>query len=151
MYNAGTLPLNCYEEPEALSEQIEMLDFVVPKTEDTEMAVLYETGYIVVINPRYFASAITLIFLSWDDSDLNLDLLLGEYTASDVESEDDYVPAAKTAKTPKEASTASACKSEREAIYQCPECDNTYSSVSGFRGHLRTKHSLSKIKGMYSK
>ncbi|CAC5380143.1 unnamed protein product [Mytilus coruscus] len=40
-------------------------------------------------------------FLSSDDSDLNLDLLLGEYTASDVESEDDYVPAAKTAKLQK--------------------------------------------------
>ncbi|CAG2209101.1 unnamed protein product [Mytilus edulis] len=84
-------------------------------------------------------------FSSWDDSDLNLDLLLGDYTASDIESGDDYVPAAKTSNTTKETATASACKSERQSIYQCPECDKTYSSVSGFRGHLRTKHSLSKI------
>lgn len=33
------------------------MGFVVPQTEDTEMAVLYEAGDIVVINPRYFASA----------------------------------------------------------------------------------------------
>ena len=94
---------------------------------------------------------VTVIFLFWDDSDLNLDLLLGDYTASDIESDDDYVPAAKTSKSTKETATASACKSERQSIYQCPECDKTYSSVSGFRGHLRTKHSLSKITGMYSK
>ncbi|CAC5418338.1 unnamed protein product [Mytilus coruscus] len=49
-----------------------------------------------------------IVFLSWDDSDLILDFLLGEYTTSDIQSEYDYVPAAKTAKTPKEASTASA-------------------------------------------
>ncbi|CAG2208389.1 unnamed protein product [Mytilus edulis] len=83
-------------------------------------------------------------FSSWDDSDLNLDLLLGDYT-SDVESGDDYVPCCKDIKHYKETATASACKSERQSIYQCPECDKTYSSVSGFRGHLRTKHSLSKI------
>ncbi|CAG2217372.1 KRAB [Mytilus edulis] len=85
-------------------------------------------------------------FLSWDDSDLNLDLLLGDFTASDIESEDDYVPPAKTAKPQKEATTASANNSERQALYQCSDCDKTYSSVSGFRGHLRTKHSLSSIK-----
>ncbi|CAG2191415.1 unnamed protein product [Mytilus edulis] len=90
-------------------------------------------------------------FLSWDDSDLNLDLLLGDFTASDIESEDDYVPPAKTAKPQKEATTASANNTERQALYQCSDCDKTYSSVSGFRGHLRTKHSLSSIKGMYSK
>lgn len=57
MCNAGTLPRICFEELEARSEQIEMWDFVVPRTEDTEMTVSYEAGDIVVINSRYFASA----------------------------------------------------------------------------------------------
>ena len=37
-------------------------------------------------------------------------------------------------------------KDNPKNVYQCPECDNSYSSASGFRGHLRKKHSLHSIK-----
>lgn len=77
-------------------------------------------------------------FLSWDDSDINLDLLLGEYTGSDIDSDSENPP-------PKRAK-----KDTAKFIYKCPECDSTYSSVSGFRGHLRKKHSLTSIKSKYS-
>ena len=48
-------------------------------------------------------------FLSWDDSDINLDLLLGDYTASDIDSDENCKPASKVK------------KDNPKNVYQCPE------------------------------
>ena len=64
-------------------------------------------------------------FLSWD-SDIDLDSLLGDYTAD----ENDKCSSA----------------SKQSLTYVCPECKKEYKSISGFRGHAMKKHELS-LKG----
>ena len=76
-------------------------------------------------------------FLSWDDDDLNLDLLLGEYTCSELEVSDD-----ETVEVQKKQPQTSP-----EKTYQCSECTHTYSSISGLRGHLNKKHGIRNVKG----
>lgn len=69
-------------------------------------------------------------FVSWDDEDLNLDLLLGDYTDYDVVCD-------------------SECLKEdiQSVMYECPQCQKLMKSISGFRGHVLKKHNLN-IKGM---
>ena len=64
-------------------------------------------------------------FLSWED-DIDLDVLLGEYT------EDENHPISDQGKGVN--------------IYVCPVCEREYRSVSGFRGHVMKKHDVS-LKG----
>ena len=58
-------------------------------------------------------------FFSWDD-DLDLDEILGEYTA-----DEDAIDNS---------------NGKHIAIYICPECKMEYKSISGFRGHVLKKH-----------
>ena len=59
-------------------------------------------------------------YLFWDDDDLDLDQLLGEYTEDDNDE----------AKNPQESFT----------VYVCPVCRKDYKTISGFRGHVLKKH-----------
>ena len=76
-------------------------------------------------------------FLDWDDEGLDLGALLGEYTCSEIEITDDEVQSKRSKKTV-----------QKEKIYHCDNCDNSYSSVSGLRGHLLKKHGVSNVKGL---
>ena len=33
-------------------------------------------------------------------------------------------------------------------MYQCDNCENSYSSVSGLRGHLQKKHGITNVEGL---
>lgn len=79
-------------------------------------------------------------FLHWDD-DIDLDSLLGEYTCSELEISDDDEHMTKKSKPEK--ASASVIKT-----YKCSDCDNSYASISGLRGHLRKKHGITNVKGM---
>lgn len=60
------------------------------------------------------------VFFSWDE-DLDLEEILGEYTADEAENKNN--------------------SKVREAnVYICPQCAKEYKSVSGFRGHVLKKH-----------
>ena len=75
-----------------------------------------------------------------DFSALDLDELLGEYTNSEIElSDDDSVDVKRKCGRP--------AQSAEMKRYKCGECTKGYSTVSGLRGHLRTKHSINGIKG----
>ena len=71
-------------------------------------------------------------FLGWDDDDMNLDLLLGEYTCSEVDLSDD-----ETVHSTIDQPSATCSK-----MYKCSECPKTYSSISVLRGHLNKKHGI---------
>ena len=76
-------------------------------------------------------------FLSWD-TDLDLDLLLGEYTEydhSDSGSDDYDCSTAKKKKT-----NTSATQPSTLTQYQCPVCAKTLKTISGFRGHTQKQH-----------
>ena len=75
-------------------------------------------------------------FIAWDDEDLNLDLLLGEYTDSEQENVDE--PVSKKTKL----------NSSDNVTYVCPKCSKEFRSVSGFQGHMTKKHSIKSLKGM---
>ena len=79
-------------------------------------------------------------FLRWDDDDINLDLLLGDYTCSEVELSDDETVYSTKEQPP--LSVNSVLKT-----YKCSECPKTYSSISGLRGHLNKKHAILNVKG----
>lgn len=74
-------------------------------------------------------------FISWDDEDLNLDLLLGEYTDEDTRSCNTMTNDEKIMP-----------QSDQTVEYTCPECSKTLRSISGFRGHVTKKHGLN-VKG----
>ena len=80
-------------------------------------------------------------FLDWDDDGLDLGALLGEYTCSEVELSDDEVQN-------KKSKTVKASSVQKDKIYQCDNCENSYSSVSGLRGHLQKKHGITNVKGL---
>ncbi|XP_048241877.1 uncharacterized protein LOC125374684 [Haliotis rufescens] len=95
-------------------------------------------------------------FIHWDDSDLDLDLLLGDYTDYDIEQPSDecfdgdnytdspvYDEASSTT-GPKQAKDHE--KENKKARYACPLCRKTYMSIGGFRGHVTKKHNRSDIK-----
>ena len=66
-------------------------------------------------------------FFSWDD-DLDLDMLLGDYTCDELENSSDG--------------------KDTVCVYQCPQCNKEYRSISGFRGHVLKKHNMN-LKGLY--
>ena len=70
--------------------------------------------------------------VSWDDEELNLDLLLGDYTDYDELCD-----------------TECAQEDTQSVMYECPECQNLMKSISGFRGHVYMEHNLN-LKGMFS-
>ena len=80
-------------------------------------------------------------FLDWDDDRLDLGALLGNYTCSEVELSDDEVQN-------KKSKTVKASSVQKYKIYQCDNCENYYSSVSGLRGHLQGKHGITNVKGL---
>ncbi|CAC5417468.1 unnamed protein product [Mytilus coruscus] len=51
MYNAGTLPLNCYEEPEARSEQIEMWDLLFLRQKTRKWQCCMKRGILLLSIP----------------------------------------------------------------------------------------------------
>ncbi|CAC5416616.1 unnamed protein product [Mytilus coruscus] len=82
-------------------------------------------------------------FLSWDD-DLDLDILLGEYTDTDpiVDSDDDFVLET-VVHPPKKVKGIDKSLSEHGTAadgYECPDCDKILKSISGFRGHTSRQH-----------
>ncbi|XP_071138222.1 uncharacterized protein [Mytilus edulis] len=74
-------------------------------------------------------------FLSWDQ-DIDLDLLLGEYTEYDPEPSDSdeecYI-----AKKKKSESVPDTCI---KPSYSCPVCKKTLKTISGSRGHVKKQH-----------
>lgn len=76
-------------------------------------------------------------FLSWD-TDLDLDLLLEEYTEYDPtdSGSDDYD--CSTAK--KKKTNTSATQPSTLTQYQCPVCAKTLKTISGFRGHTQNTY-----------
>ncbi|VDI67416.1 Hypothetical predicted protein [Mytilus galloprovincialis] len=74
-------------------------------------------------------------FLSWDQ-DIDLDLLLGEYTEYDPEPSDSdeecYI-----AKKKKSEPVPDTCI---KPSYSCPVCKKTLKTISGFRGHVQKQH-----------
>ncbi|XP_046571626.1 uncharacterized protein LOC124279790 [Haliotis rubra] len=93
-------------------------------------------------------------FIHWDDSDLDLDLLLGEYTDCDTErlsdedcfgGDDMYFDRSEDDKAPSTTSPNHHGK-ENTSQYACPLCSKTYRSIGGFRGHVSKKHNRSDIK-----
>lgn len=79
-------------------------------------------------------------YIAWDDEDMNLDLLLGEYT--DYEQENVDRPISKKQKLDKSDKSDS-------VTYICPVCSKVFKSVSGFRGHTIKKHSMNSMKGIF--
>ncbi|CAG2249448.1 unnamed protein product [Mytilus edulis] len=76
-------------------------------------------------------------FLSWD-TDLDLELLLGEYTEYDPSDSDSSIDFAVS--SPKKKKTASPTAKVSDITYQCPVCDKTLKTISGFRGHTSKQH-----------
>ncbi|XP_052071204.1 uncharacterized protein LOC127709638 [Mytilus californianus] len=82
-------------------------------------------------------------FLSWDD-DLDLDILLGEYTDTDpiVDSDDDFVleTVVHPPKRVKGIDKSLSADGTAADGYKCPDCDKILKSISGFRGHTSRQH-----------
>ncbi|KAH3882527.1 hypothetical protein DPMN_006468 [Dreissena polymorpha] len=78
-------------------------------------------------------------FFHWDDDDLDLDELLGEYTCSSDDSEN--VQPCKKVKVTKAI--------ESVGVYQCTECPKSYKTMSRFRGHMISKHGYERVNGKY--
>ncbi|CAG2198646.1 unnamed protein product [Mytilus edulis] len=76
-------------------------------------------------------------FLSWD-TDLDLELLLGEYTEYDPIDSDSSIDFAVS--SPKKKKTASPTAKVSDITYQCPVCDMTLKTISVFRGHTSKQH-----------
>ncbi|CAC5368331.1 unnamed protein product [Mytilus coruscus] len=74
-------------------------------------------------------------FLSWDQ-DIDLDLLLGEYTEYDPEPSDSDEECY-NAKKKKPEPVPDACN---KPSYSCPVCKKTLKTISGFRGHVQKQH-----------
>ncbi|CAC5389785.1 unnamed protein product [Mytilus coruscus] len=74
-------------------------------------------------------------FLSWDQ-DIDLDLLLGEYTKYDPEPSDSDEECY-NAKKKKLEPVPDACN---KPSYSCPVCKKTLKTISGFRGHVQKQH-----------
>ena len=48
----------------------------------------------------------------------------------------------------KKSKTVKAFSVQKDKIYQCDNCKNSYSSVSGLHGHLQKKHGITNVKGL---
>ena len=87
-------------------------------------------------------------FFHWD-RDIDLDLLLGEYTNSEFEidlSDEEVV----TADRNKVTTSGKKRKTENtDKQFKCSECDTFYSSVTGIRGHVQKKHGITRVRGKY--
>ena len=75
-------------------------------------------------------------------SDLDLDYFLGEYTNSEIELSDEECHDTRS----NQRSNSVTTKRKR---YICDQCSCSYASISGLRGHLRTRHSTASVKGIY--
>ncbi|CAC5363148.1 unnamed protein product [Mytilus coruscus] len=71
-------------------------------------------------------------FLSWDH-DIDLDILLGEYTEYDTDNSNSDVSGDDTCTKPKKPKTSSGPGDQ--TYYTCPECKKQLKTVAGFRGH----------------
>ena len=70
-------------------------------------------------------------FLSWDH-DIDLDLLLGDYTEYDIDqrsSDGGECSQPMMKKTP-----------ESQTLYQCPDCNKTLKTIAGFLDHTQKQH-----------
>lgn len=76
-------------------------------------------------------------FLSWD-TDLDLDLLLEEYTEYDPNDSDSDDYDCSTAK--KKKTNTSATQPSTLTQYKCPVCAKKLKTISGFRGHTQKQH-----------
>ena len=94
-------------------------------------------------------------FVHWED--LDLDHFLGDYTEDErenvpeilLESDSDgdgsdecEIPPQPPKHKPKQNE-----KARDRPIYQCPKCNKELLSISGFRGHMLRKHSISGVTG----
>ncbi|XP_046578505.1 uncharacterized protein LOC124286204 [Haliotis rubra] len=83
-------------------------------------------------------------YLYWDESDVDLSAMLGEWTeyeldfSSDSWSEDEDNSTERP--KPKTKTKHTDTPSVKKTCYQCPLCPKQYLSVSGFRGHVVNKH-----------
>ena len=76
-------------------------------------------------------------------SELDLDFILGDFTESECDfssSDCDEFDGDKLQK-----GNTQNVQSKKQ--YECDECDKTYASISGLRGHLRSKHGKENIQG----
>jgi hypothetical protein len=74
-------------------------------------------------------------FFNWDE-DLDLDLLLGDYTHDESElsdSDDDF----QSTKRKKSENIQPLKKDQKKSVYACDKCVKGYASISGIRVHMR--------------
>ena len=78
--------------------------------------------------------------------------ILGDFTESeynfsdsDFEVEQEHKP--KPSKSMKKNEKGTDTKTSKNKLYQCDECDKSYATISGMRGHLRSKHGKLNIQG----
>ena len=83
-------------------------------------------------------------FLDWDD--INLDVLFEEYTCDDSSSDDEFC----SKKFKNKGKTTERTKPDKNGTYICDMCVKSYISISGIRGHMRTKHGMQNVKGKLS-
>ena len=76
-------------------------------------------------------------FLSWDN-DIDLDLLLGDYTEHD---EDDLSSDDENLTSKPKQKKKNSGKENSSASYKCPVCNKILKTISGFRGHTTKQHS----------
>lgn len=97
-------------------------------------------------------------FIHWEE--LDLDALLGEYTDNDLEMDsdgEDYsediaettTGGVELEKQPQETPTSQSHSHQPSvaSVYACPQCEKTYKSIAGFRGHVTKKHDRSDLRG----
>lgn len=89
-------------------------------------------------------------FVNFSDIE-NLEEILGDFTASEYDFSDSDFEVEQEPKSKSIKSSRNTEKNDTETpkkkLYQCDECDRSYASISGMRGHLRTKHGKQNIKG----
>ena len=99
-------------------------------------------------------------FFRWED--LDLDYFLGDYT----EDEKENIPCAPEISVETDSSDGGSDDAEIQPqpskrkptnptskdrpVYVCPECGKELLSISGFRGHMLRKHSISGLKGIFT-
>ncbi|XP_070189241.1 uncharacterized protein [Littorina saxatilis] len=84
-------------------------------------------------------------FLKWDD--LPLEYILGEFTEDDVESSESGSES-ESDEIASEMVLPPFAKRQRSSAknFKCPDCNNSYASISGFRGHVTKKHNKPHLK-----
>ena len=91
-------------------------------------------------------------------SDIDLKSVLGDFTESefnysDSDFEDTIAVASKHSANNKNLSvpkSKSVRSKGKDKQYMCDECERNYASISGLRGHMRSKHGKQSVQGNFT-